>query len=55
MAGEFHPLKSLGRHQPINFYGLEISADQVQIAAETPLENFRYLPVYSVSALEAAG
>ena len=32
---------------------LEISADEVQIAAETPLENFRYLTVYSVSALEA--
>eukprot|EP00435_Cladocopium_sp_Y103_P001321 s3583_g1.t1 len=30
-----------------------VGSNTVQIAAETPLENFRYLTVYSVSALEA--
>ena len=29
------------------------SLDEVQLAAETPLETFRYLTVYSVSELEA--
>ena len=40
-------------HLPSPENHVSSSRDEVQLAAETPLETFRYLTVYSVSELEA--